>query len=68
MTPQDEINKWLGGHTEETKAFGYQCVAWAKQFCADMGYPIGAFGGSAINGWNTTSPFDSSWVRVEYTP
>lgn len=43
-----------------------ECVAWAKKYCEERGYPIKAFGGSAINGWLTGSPFDDTWVKVHY--
>lgn len=61
------VSKWLGKWVDFDKAYGDQCVDWAKQFALDQyGVTLGNFSGSALNGWNTGSPFDSKWTRVVY--
>lgn len=66
MNHTQTIKKWIWWHYQENEELGYQCVAWAKKYCEERGYPIRWFSGSAINGWFTGSPFDSSWKRVKY--
>lgn len=65
---QKIIQKYLGKRYAESKELGNQCVAWAKLFAREMGYPIGGFSGSALKGWQTGSPFSAEWKRVENTP
>ena len=65
---QKIIQKYLGKRYAESKELGHQCVAWAKLFAREMGYPIAGFSGSALKGWQTGSPFSSEWQRVENTP
>jgi len=45
-----------------------ECVGLPKLYCRKLWFPIGAFGWSAINGWETGCPFDDKWKRVEYKP
>ena len=59
------INKWIGKTADYDKAYGFQCVDFARQYASDAGYPIGTFSGSAYNGWKTGSPFNSKWLRVQ---
>lgn len=61
------INKWIGKANDYDLNKSSQCVDWSRQYCADMGTPIGTFGGSAINCWNTGCAFDKSWKRVVKT-
>ena len=65
---QKIIQKYLGKRYAESKELGYQCVARAKLFAREMGYPIAGFSGSALKGWQTGSPFSAEWRRVENTP
>ena len=67
MTHSQIITKWLGKKYAESKELGNQCVAWAKKYCEESGHPIGGFSGSALKGWQTGSPFNSEWKRVENT-
>ena len=61
------INKWRGKAVDFDKVYWYQCVDWAKQFVLEQyGITLGSFSGSALNGWNTGSPFNSNWIRVSY--
>ena len=67
MTHNEVMKKWIWKWYAETMKLGFQCVAWVKKYCSEMGYPIRSFWGSAINGWLTGSPFDLSWRKVKYT-
>ena len=59
--------KWT--FVDYDKAYWAQCVDFARAFCASNGKSIGGFWGSAINWWNSGSPFlGTRWVRVEYKP
>jgi hypothetical protein len=60
------VNKWIWKSADYDKAYGAQCVDFARQYCADAGYTIGTFSGSAYNGWKTGSPFNKQWNRIEY--
>ena len=63
----DEFNiKWIGKSYIEPGMSTVECVGLSKLYCQERGYPIKAFGWSAINGWNTGCPFDWKWKRVEY--
>lgn len=65
----DEFNiKWIGEIYIEPGMDTVECVGLSKLYCQELGYPISAFGSSAINGWNTGCPFNSKWKRVEYKP
>lgn len=68
MTHLETLKKWIGKTYAETPQLGFQCVAWAKKYCQERGYPIKWFGGSAWKGWQTWSPFDNTWKRVVKTP
>lgn len=64
---QASFNRWIGKAVDFDKAYGAQCVDWARQCCSDIGFPIGTFSGSAIEGWRTGSPFvGRPWRRVVY--
>jgi hypothetical protein len=39
----DTIKKWTGKKVDYDKAYGYQCVDYARQYASDIGYPIGTF-------------------------
>ena len=67
MKHNDVMKMCIGTLARETVKLGYQCVAWVKEYCSKRGYPIRSFWGTAINGWNTWSPFDSTWTKVIYT-
>jgi len=58
------INKWIGKTADYDKAYWFQCVDLARQYCADVGRPIGTFSGSAYNWWITGSPFNPKWKRI----
>lgn len=58
------INKWIGKKVDYDNAFWNQCVDFARQYCSDVGRPIGNFSGSAYNWWKTGSPFNSKWKKV----
>lgn len=63
------VDKWKGKAVDYDRQSWYQCVDWAKQFVLEQyGIQLGSFWGSALNGWNTWSPFDSTWTRVNYQP
>lgn len=61
------LAKWVGSCVRETVALKYQCVAWAKKYSEETGYPLGYFSGNAINAWKTGSPFNAKWKRVTYS-
>ena len=65
---QKIIQKYLGKRYAESRELGHQCVAWAKSFAREMGYPIAGFSWSALKWWQTGSPFSAEWRRVENTP
>ena len=58
------IKGWVGKSVDYDKAYGAQCVDFARQYAKDSGYPIGTFSWSAYNGWKTWSPFNNTWIRV----
>ena len=61
------FNKWLGKPNDYDWNKSFQCVDWARQFASDIGNPIGTFGGSAINCWNSWCAFTGTkWKRVLY--
>lgn len=62
------IRSMLGKSVDYDKAFGAQCVDLVRDYAdKSMGRKIGTFSGSAINGWNTGSPFvGTQWRRVRY--
>lgn len=65
----NEFNKkWIGKSDIEPWMETVECVWGSKLYCKELWFPIKAFWWSAINGWKTWSPFDSSWKRVEYKP
>lgn len=61
------INKWIGKRVDVDNYAGFQCVDFARQYCAELWTPIGTFSGSAFNWWKTGSPFDYKWKRVVST-
>jgi len=64
-----EFNKnWLWKNVDFDWVYWYQCVDWVRLYWQKLWLNIGAFGWSAINGWNTWCPFDDSWKKVEYKP
>lgn len=67
MQHRDIIIKWLWKPVKEPW-YDVECVAWSKKYCEERGYPIKSFWGSAINWWETWSPFDDSWIRYTYKP
>ena len=62
------INKWIGKTSDFDLNKSIQCVDFARQYCSDTWTPIGTFGWSAINCWNTGCAFDKKWKRVIKTP
>ncbi len=62
------MSKLLGTRYSEGAGYGYECVAFAKKFSQEMyGVKLGSFGGMAINGWDTGSPFTApGWKRIVY--
>lgn len=54
----------------ETEELGSQCVAGVKKYSSDvLGIDLGSFSWSAINGWNTWSPFKGKpFNKIENTP
>lgn len=65
MKYQDLKAKWQWSKYIETPAFWAQCVAWSKKAVNELYWvSLKGFGGSALNGWNTGSPFDKTWKRV----
>lgn len=67
MNHNEVLKLSIWWRVRETVKLGYQCVAWAKEYCKLRWYPIRSFWGSAEIGWLTGLPFDSNWKRVEYT-
>jgi len=66
MTHDIVLKLYIWKRVRETIKLGYQCVAWVKKYCELRWYPIYSFWGTAIKGWNTWSPFDSTWRRIIY--
>jgi hypothetical protein len=65
----NEFNKkWIGKSYIEPWMDTVECVWWVKLYWKELWFNIGAFGWSAINGWNTFCPFGKEWKRVEYKP
>lgn len=64
MNHTEVTQKWYWERVRETIKLGFQCVAWPKLYCSLRGYPIKAFGWSAIKWWDTGSPFDKTWERI----
>ena len=64
------LKSWLGKKVDYDKAYGNQCVDWAREFAKNSAMnPIGTFSGSAISGWLTGSPFkNTNWKRIAYKP
>lgn len=63
---QDLKRKWIWKSYSENKEFWAQCVAWAKKAINDLyGISLASFWGSALNAWQTWSPFSSEWKKVE---
>lgn len=62
------LKNWIGKIVDYDKAYGYQCVDFARQHAKDMWKPIWTFWGSALNGWLTGKPFiGTKWERVVNT-
>lgn len=68
MTYKEVFAKWIGKKYAESKELGHQCVGWAKLFCQEMWYPIKWFSWSALKWWQTWSPFNNEWKRIENSP
>ena len=64
MLHNEILQKWIGKNYIEPWMKTAECVAWAKKYCQERGYPIKWFGGSAWKWWQTWSPFDNTWKRV----
>jgi len=65
----NEFNKkWIGKQKDFDWSYWVQCVDWVRFYWKELWLNIGAFGWSAINGWNTFCPFGKEWKRVEYKP
>ena len=66
MNYKELKEKWIGKKVDFDGVYWNQCVDFARQAVKDLyGVNIWTFSGSAINGWNTGSPFDWKWQRVE---
>ena len=62
-------NKWKWKKTDFDWQFWFQCTDLSKLFCKEVyGITLWGFNWSALNGWNTWSPFSSRWKRVTNTP
>lgn len=58
----------LGKGVDYDGVYGKQCVDLVKDFVKEFhSTTLGSFSGSAIVGWETGSPFDKKWKKVEYT-
>lgn len=68
MTYKEVFTKWIGKKYAESKELWHQCVWWAKLFCQEMWYPIKWFSWSALKWWQTWSPFNNEWKRIENSP
>lgn len=63
------INKYIGKRVDYNNDNSYQCVDFVKQYVREQyGIMLGAFGPSALTGWLTGSPFNSSFKRKNYIP
>jgi len=62
------VTQMLWKSVDYDKAYWNQCVDFVRDFSASNYLPIGTFNWSAINGWNSGSPFNSHWQRVFYKP
>jgi hypothetical protein len=51
------MNKLLGKSVDYDKAYGSQCVDYARWYANEIGHPINTFSGSAYNGWTKMNPF-----------
>ena len=62
------LKNWIGKIVDYDKAYGYQCVDFARQHAKDMWNSIWTFWGSALTGWLTGKPFiGTKWERVVNT-
>ena len=62
------INKYIGKRVDYNYDKSYQCVDFVKQYVLEQYWvTLNPFGPSALTGWNSGSPFNSSWKRVVYT-
>lgn len=68
MNHSEFVKKWIWKSYQETPELWIQCVGGVKIYAKERKWNIWTFWGSAINGWNTWLPFDSSWTRIEYKP
>ena len=68
MNYQELKSKRLWKKVDFDGVYWNQCVDFARQAVKDLFWvTIGTFSGSALNGWNTWSPFDSNWIKVKNT-
>lgn len=68
MNHSETLQKWMGKNYKEPWMRTAECVAWAKKYCEERGYPIKAFWWSAWNWWLFWKPFDETWVSIVKTP
>lgn len=68
MNHNEFLQKRVWEKYKEPGMWTVECVGAVKLYCKERGYPIKAFWGSAINGWNTGCPFDDTWERIVKTP
>lgn len=66
MLHKDIMIKWQWKNYVEPWMNTAECVAFSKKYCEERGYPIKSFSWSAFAWWKTWSPFNNSWIRVEY--
>lgn len=66
MNHSEAVEKWRWKNYIETGMKKWECVAWAKKYCKERGFPIKSFGWSAISGW-TWVPFSGKWKRISKT-
>ena len=68
MTHEEFKKKWIGKWFEESRAIGFQCVAWVKQYSREVfEVVLGSFWGSAVSGrHNTKKTFDNKRNKIVY--
>lgn len=60
--------KWLWKSVDYDWVYWDQCIDFARQAVKDLFWvTIWTFSGSALRWWETWSPFNSKWIRVNNT-
>ena len=66
MNHKEFIKTWLWKANDYDKTYWMQCTDIVKQYSQDvLGVQLWTFNGSAINAWNTWSPFNQRLEKIE---